>query len=88
MTSPQAQLIELDPRRRTTVKPGRHSRYLVDEEPDGTLIWRPAVVVSEEEVKLLQRPDILDAVERSRARAQAGDQGAPPPVRPKRSVQN
>jgi hypothetical protein len=50
-------LVELDERRRTSLgKVGRkeHSRYLVEEQPDGTLIWRPAVVVPEHELRFMR----------------------------------
>lgn len=49
-------LIELDERRRTSLgRVGRkeHTRYLVEEQADGTLIWRPAVVVSEHELRFM-----------------------------------
>lgn len=49
-------LVELDERRRTSLgKVGRreHTRYLVEEQPDGTLIWRPAVVVPEHELRFM-----------------------------------
>lgn len=49
-------LVELDERRRTSLgKVGRkeHTRYLVDEQPDGTLIWRPAVVIPEHELRFM-----------------------------------
>jgi hypothetical protein len=57
------QLIELDPRRRTTVRAGHHSKYLVHEEPDGTLIWRPAAVVTEDERALLAAPWLVDQIQ-------------------------
>lgn len=49
-------LVELDDRRRTSL--GRvghkeHTRYLVEEQADGTLIWRPAVVVPEHELRFM-----------------------------------
>lgn len=49
-------LVELDERRRTSLgKVGRkeHTRYLVEEQPDGTLIWRPAVVIPEHELRFM-----------------------------------
>jgi hypothetical protein len=49
-------LIELDERRRTSLgKVGRkeHTRYLVEEQADGTLIWRPAVVIPEHELRFM-----------------------------------
>ena len=45
-------LVTLDSRRRLSLgKIGRHSRYYVHEEPDGTLIFEPAVVVTRREVR-------------------------------------
>lgn len=56
------QMIELDARRRTSLgKVGRkeHDRYLVDEQPDGTIVLTPAIVVpatlSEERIASIQR---------------------------------
>lgn len=49
-------LVELDDRRRTALgKVGRkeHTRYLVEEQPDGTLIWHPAVVLPEHELRFM-----------------------------------
>lgn len=67
-TNTEATLIELDSRRRTALgKVGRHSRYLVRETPTGTLIFEPAVVLTELEAALLARPDILAEVAASRA---------------------
>jgi len=58
--------LELDDRRRASLgKIGRreHTRYLVDEEPDGTLIFRPAVVMAEAQARLLERSDTVDAID-------------------------
>jgi hypothetical protein len=52
-------LLELDDRRRASFgRIGRreHHRYLVHEEPDGTLILTPAVVLSELEARFLASP--------------------------------
>jgi len=59
-------LLELDERRRTSLgKIGRQQdrRYLVTELPDGTVILRPAVVLSEAELRLLSDPDRLARVD-------------------------
>lgn len=58
-------LVELDSRRRITL--GRlgnpeHERYLVTEEPDGTLILTPAVVMSAHEAALLRHPDLVEQI--------------------------
>jgi hypothetical protein len=59
-------LIELDSRRRTSLgKIGRHSRYLAREEPDGTLILEPAVVLTTTETALLGRPDLVAQMEKN-----------------------
>jgi hypothetical protein len=63
------QLVEVDSRRRISLGPavreaGTH--YMVEVDDDGVITLTPAVVMSEAEVRLLQRPDILAEVERSR----------------------
>lgn len=58
--------LELDDRRRVSLgKIGRreHTRYLVDEEPDGTLIFRPAVVMAEAQARLLERGETVEAID-------------------------
>ncbi len=55
-------LLELDERRRTSMgKIGRpeHRRYIVTEEPDGTLILSPAVVMAEHEARLLANQALM-----------------------------
>jgi hypothetical protein len=48
-------LIELDSRRRAALgRLARHDRYLVHEEPDGTLVLVPAVVMARQEAELLR----------------------------------
>jgi hypothetical protein len=64
------QLIELDERRRVSLgRIGRpeHTRYLVEEEPDGTLVFTPAVVMSELEAKLLVNRELVERIEANRA---------------------
>lgn len=56
------QLLELDPRRRTTLRVGRHSRYLAHEEPDGTVILRPAVILTADEAALLNTPWLVQQI--------------------------
>ena len=58
-------LVELDSRRRITL--GRlgnpeHERYLVHEEPDGTLVLTPAVVMSAHEAALLRHPELVEQI--------------------------
>ena len=62
-------LIELDARRRASLgRVGRpeHTRYLVSEEDDGTLILTPATVVSDLEARFLQDPAVLMRIEDDR----------------------
>ncbi len=69
-------LVELDERRRTSL--GRvghkeHTRYLVEEQADGTLIWRPAVVVSEHELRFMTaRPDAYAQIRERQANPDRG----------------
>lgn len=61
-------LIELDERRRVSLgRLGRpeHRRYLAHEEPDGTLVLVPAVVMPESQARLLANPDLLEQTERT-----------------------
>ncbi|MDE0066520.1 MAG: hypothetical protein OXN44_06580 [Acidimicrobiaceae bacterium] len=64
------QLVELDARRRVAL--GRlgnpeHSRYLVTEHPDGTLMFTPAVVMSAHEAALLRHPELVAQIEADQA---------------------
>lgn len=62
-------ILDLDERRRASLgRIGRpeHRRYMVSEEPDGTIILRPAVVITELEARLLSNPDLVERIERSR----------------------
>lgn len=80
-----ADLIELDERRRVSLgRIGRHSRYLVREEADGTLIFEPAVVLTEAEQRYLtenalakQIEDNRSHPERRRPRPSRSEQGGP-----------
>lgn len=63
-------LLELDERRRGSLgRIGRkeHRRYLVTEEPDGTIVLTPAVVLSEIEARFLANSDLVERVEANRA---------------------
>jgi hypothetical protein len=69
MTTTQ-QLVELDTRRRCALgRVGRpeHSRYLVTEEPDGTLIFTPAVVMTQHEAAILRHPDLIEQIKTAQA---------------------
>jgi prophage tail gpP-like protein len=64
-TGTGSHLVELDSRRRAALgRLARHDRYLVTEEPDGTLILTPAVVMTELEAKLLRdNPELVRTLE-------------------------
>jgi len=62
-------VIELDSRRRVSLgRVGRaeHTRYLVHEEEDGTLVWTPAAVVSDLEARFLQDSTLLARIDEAR----------------------
>jgi hypothetical protein len=63
---PMEPVIELDDRGRTNLRKfgGRpHGRYLVTVQPDGTLILRPAVVMSAQEAAMWQeRPQLMNEI--------------------------
>ena len=62
-------LVELDARRRTSFgRIGRpeHSRYLATEYPNGDVLLRPAVVLSEEEVRFLSDPALVAEIDQRR----------------------
>ncbi|WP_420619134.1 hypothetical protein [Candidatus Poriferisocius sp.] len=60
------QLVELDARRRVALgkfgKP-EHTRYLVTEHPDGSLLLTPAVVMTVHEAALLRNPELVAQIE-------------------------
>ena len=63
MSTTNSVLVELDDRRRLALgKIGHHSRYLVREEADGTLIFEPAVVMTEFEARFMARPDLIEQI--------------------------
>src|SRR5437879_3960869 len=56
-------LIELDSRRRASLaKLAKHDRYLASEEPDGTIVLVPAVVITELEAHFRANPDLVARV--------------------------
>jgi hypothetical protein len=61
-------LVELDERRRASLgRIGRaeHRRYLAHEEPDGTLVFVPAVVMPESQARLLANHELVAEIERT-----------------------
>lgn len=81
-------LLEVDSRKRVSLgqAAGLADRYLMDQDQDGVITLTPAVVLSAIELELIRnRPDILEAVERSRADVDAGRiDGTERPVRNRR----
>lgn len=73
-------LVELDSRRRITLgrlgKP-EHDRYLVNEEPDGTLVLTPAVVMSAHEAALLRHPELVEQIKSDQADPSAALSSSP-----------
>ena len=66
-TAVEAVLVELDERRRASLgRLGRHNRYLAREEPDGTLVFEPAVVISEIEARFLANRELVARIEADR----------------------
>lgn len=62
-------IVELDSRRRASLgRIGRpeHTRYLAHEEPDGSIVLEPAVILSEIEVSFLHNRDLVAAIEDNR----------------------
>lgn len=56
-------LLEVDSLRRVTLgQHAKHDRYLITEEPDGTLVLVPAVVMSELEARFLRNPELVEQV--------------------------
>ena len=67
--SSEAVLVELDRRRRVSL--GRighegHSRYLASVESDGTIVLRPAVVMTELEASFLSNPELVASIRQQR----------------------
>ncbi|MGH9154514.1 MAG: hypothetical protein ACRD1K_01350 [Acidimicrobiales bacterium] len=61
-------LITLQDRSRANLgKLAEHDRYLVHREPDGTLIWEPAEVMSVTEARLLADQGLMKVVAENRA---------------------
>lgn len=61
-------IIEVDSRRRVSLgELATAERYLVERDDEGVITLSPAVVITELEARLLNRPDILAQVAKSRA---------------------
>jgi hypothetical protein len=63
-------LVTLQDRSRANLgKLADHDRYLVHREPDGTLIWEPAEVMSVTEARLLADESLMQVIAANRADA-------------------
>lgn len=61
-------IIEVDGRRRISLgKLGHHDRYLATEQPDGTIIFEPAVVLTEAEEAYLRNAALREQIQDNRA---------------------
>jgi hypothetical protein len=61
-------LVTLQDRNRANLgKLAEHDRYLVHREPDGTLIWEPAEVMSVTEARLLADEGLKEVIAANRA---------------------
>jgi prophage tail gpP-like protein len=61
-------LVTLQDRKRVNLaRIARHDRYLVHEEPDGTLIWEPAEVMTVTEARLAANQELTDVIAANRA---------------------
>ena len=68
MSTSIATLVELDNRRRASLgKIGRHSQYRVTEHPDGSLLFEPAVILSEHEASLMGHADLVESIRADKA---------------------
>jgi hypothetical protein len=68
MVDPTAvvEVVEVDSRRRISLgKFGRpeDTRYIVQEEEDGSITLTPAVVISAQEAKLLRHPELVQRIQ-------------------------
>lgn len=62
------QLVEVDSRKRVSLGPAARepgTQYMAEVDEDGIITLTPAVVMSEVEARLLQRPDILASVHKA-----------------------
>jgi hypothetical protein len=79
---PVETLIELDERKRVVLSMGRPGRYLARVEHDGTIVLRPAVVMSELEAAILRSPDIMRQLNEAAASGFTGGRRERPKRRP------
>jgi len=58
-------LVQVDTRKRVSLgNMAHHNQYLVREEPDGTIIFEPAVVLTQAERAFLSDPSLVEALEK------------------------
>lgn len=67
MNLDEPQLVSLQDRKRANLaRIATHDHYLVHAEPDGTLIWEPAEIMTSAERKLLGDKALLDRIAANR----------------------
>ena len=67
LMSSEAVLVELDQRRRASLgKLATHPRYLATVESDGTIILKPAVVMTQAEAAFLRNNDLVESIKEQR----------------------
>ena len=63
-----AYFVELQDRKRANLaRIAKHDAYLVREEPDGTLIWEPASVITQAERRLMQNEALMSQIADARS---------------------
>ncbi|TAM71940.1 MAG: hypothetical protein EPN48_00630 [Microbacteriaceae bacterium] len=61
-------LVQVDTRKRVSLgSMAHHSQYLVREESDGTIIFEPAVVLTQAERAFLSDPELVETLEKANA---------------------
>lgn len=61
-------LVQVDTRKRVSLgNMAHHSQYLVREESDGTIIFEPAVVLTQAERAFLADPELVETLEKVNA---------------------
>lgn len=84
MGIPEIVTIEVDERGRTTLGRGRvrPGQYSVTVEPDGSVLLQPGRFVTDQQMQLMARPDILEAIAEGESRPAQAQTRRPHPRRP------
>ncbi|MHB1212635.1 MAG: hypothetical protein ACYC90_05415 [Candidatus Nanopelagicales bacterium] len=77
-------IVEVDERGRTSLGRGRvkPGKYAVTVEPDGSVLLQPGRFVTEQQMQLAARPDILEAIAVGESRPAKAQARRPHPHRP------